>query len=110
VAQPAVPLHNHHALLGSWFSNKQIPRFAGDDSLVCTSVQRERRMGRSMLRPYKKPSRFVSTRAVKHEPVQSHWPGLECLKFDLREMAFVDFAPTVNAGFSFLNFAAVQVA
>ncbi len=36
--------------------------------------------------------------------------GLEGVEFDLRELAFLDFAPAVHAGLGFLGFTAVQSA
>ena len=47
---------------------------------------------------------------MQEQAVKSHGLGLEGVELDLDELAFLDFAPTVNAGFGFLGFAAVEAA
>jgi hypothetical protein len=47
---------------------------------------------------------------VEEQAVERHGFGLEGVELDLRELAFADFAPAVNAGFGLLSFAAVQAA
>ena len=47
---------------------------------------------------------------MQEQTVEGHGFGLEGIKLDLGELAFLDFAPAVNAGFGFLSFAAVQTA
>ena len=47
---------------------------------------------------------------MQEESVESHVFGLEGVELDLGELAFVDFAPAINAGLGFLSFAAVEAA
>src|SRR6266481_5989715 len=47
---------------------------------------------------------------MQEQAVQSKGFGLEGVELDLSKFAFLDFAPTINAGLGFLSFAAVQAA
>src|SRR5437588_4429438 len=47
---------------------------------------------------------------MQEQTVKGHGFGLEGVELDLGELAFLDFAPAVNAGLGFLSFAAVQTA
>src|SRR5260370_1287547 len=51
-----------------------------------------------------------SARAMQEQAVERHGFGLQGVKLDLGELAFLDFAPAVNAGLGFLRLAAVQSA
>src|SRR5258708_31951639 len=51
-----------------------------------------------------------STGAMQQQTVKGHGFGLEGVELDLRELAFFDFAPAVDAGLSFLSFSPVQSA
>ena len=50
------------------------------------------------------------TCAVQEQTVEGHVFGLEGVELDLGELAFVDFAPAIDAGLGFLGFAAVEAA
>src|SRR5260370_22266076 len=45
---------------------------------------------------------------MQEQTVKGDGCGLEGVELDLCELAFLDFAPAVHAGLSFLRFAAVQ--
>src|SRR5258708_37245887 len=47
---------------------------------------------------------------MQEQTVKGHEFGLEGVKLDLGELAFLDFAPAVDVGLGFLSFAAVQSA
>src|SRR6266851_8855503 len=47
---------------------------------------------------------------MQEQAVQGNGFGLEGVELDLRELAFLDFAPAIDAGLGFLSFAAVQAA
>src|SRR6266436_10036062 len=48
--------------------------------------------------------------APEQQAVKGYGFGLEGVELDLGELAFLDFAPTVDAGLGFLGFAAVKAA
>ncbi len=50
---------------------------------------------------------FPLRSAVEEKAVKGDGFGLEGVELDLGELAFLDFAPAVHAGLSFLGFAAV---
>src|SRR5260370_2532496 len=47
---------------------------------------------------------------MQEQAVERHRFGLQGIELDLGELAFLDFAPAVNAGLGFLSFAAIQSA
>lgn len=49
-----------------------------------------------------------SRSAVQQQTVKGHEFRLEGVELNLREMAFLDFAPAVDTGLGFLSFAAVE--
>src|SRR5713226_7246541 len=61
-----------------------------------------------MLRPTSADFLIASTGAMQEQPVQCDGFGLEGIELDLGELAFLDFAPTIDAGLGFLSFTAVQ--
>ena len=48
-----------------------------------------------------------SARAMQEQAMKGHGFGLEGIELDLREMAFLDFAPAVDARLGLLSLAAV---
>ena len=53
---------------------------------------------------------ITSTGAVQQQAVKGNGFGLEGVELDLSELAFLDFAPAVDARLGLLSFAAVQTA
>src|SRR3979490_3183882 len=53
---------------------------------------------------------IASTSAMQEQTVKGPGFGLEGVELDLGELAFLDFAPAVNAGLGFLSLAPVQSA
>ncbi len=60
-----------------------------------------------MLRPYNADFRIASAGAMQEQAVKGDGFGLEGVELDLSELAFLDFAPPIDAGLGFLSFAAV---
>src|ERR1700687_5651508 len=54
--------------------------------------------------------RIASTGAMQEQTVKGHGFGLEGVERDWGELAFLDFAPAVDAGLGFLSLAAIQSA
>src|SRR6266481_3112758 len=52
----------------------------------------------------------ASTGAVQQQAVKGNGLGLEGVELDLSELAFLDFAPAIDARLGLLSFAAVQAA